>query len=144
MDQLKISLIKANVRECKHFTLSRIKIGYIVNQSKFVNALKKVCEQHDLEVDVIQYTVNQQYTIRSIFDQVDILIMGEYPDAIELIPLKVFDSEHPLSIISKQPDEKTWHSLLYKSYRVLYYPKRFRKSLISIYGYPDLSRSWLS
>lgn len=143
VDALKVSLIHEHVKLNQQLILPRIKIGYIVNQTKFVDALRSICQQYALEVEIIHYHVSREFTIRTSFEQVDILIMGEFPDKNELLPIKIYDTEHPFSIISEQQNPETWHCLLYESYREIFYPVRFRRSLTSFYGYPDLARSWI-
>jgi len=79
----------------------------------------------------------------SIFERVDVLIMGEFPIEMELFSTLKYDPHHPFSLILHPNEEKTWFCQLYESFREISYPHGFIRSRTSIYGYPDLSQSWI-
>ena len=55
----------------------------------------------------------------------------------------VYDPDHPFSLILQTNEKETWFCQLYESFREVSYPYNYKRSQTSIYGYPDLSRSWI-
>lgn len=143
IDSLKVPFIKGHSLPAKPKQINHLKIGYIVNQTKFVEALNTYCKQHNLDVEIIKYNIKDDNDIMSIFESVDVLIMGEFPTEMELFPTFRYNPNHPLSLILQDNEKATWFCQLYKSFREISYPYSFIRSQISIYGYPDLSRSWI-
>ncbi|WP_332649478.1 ABC transporter substrate-binding protein [Lysinibacillus sp. 54212] len=143
LDELKVSLWR-DVYLPSTVQTTFLRIGYIINQAKFVHLLDALCSDHGLDVEIVKYNIDDDIDILAFFNSVDILIMGEYPIEDELDIINRYDKQHPLSVILNSMNQsQTWSCQLYESYRRIYYPSEFQKSNSSIYGYPELSRSWL-
>ena len=136
IDPLKVPLIRKTIQFTASKTLACFKIGYVVNQSKFVKGLEAFCNAHELNVEIIKFDVHQELDIDVLLRNVDVLIMGEFPEG----RLK---NNYPLKLHVSSAEEGISRIPLYKSYREMYYPTRFRKSVKSIFGYPNLASSWL-
>ena len=142
-DSLKVPFMKEYPLLDKPEQINHLKIGYIVNQTKFIEALNNCCKKHNLDVEIIKYNIDQENHVMSIFERVDVLIMGEFPTRMELFPTLKYDPHHPFSLILDPNEEEKWFCRLYESFRKISYPYGFIRSRTSIYGYPDLSRSWI-
>lgn len=136
VDSLKISYAHENLPSLQNATREKLRIGYIVNQSKFVEALQAFLAQQRIEAEVLKLEFDDT-TMHHLFEQVDVLMIGEYPVAAFILEQ---DKEHPLSMYV----DNTWHTPLYTAFREIYYPSNFRRSDEIIYGYPNLTKCWVS
>lgn len=136
VDSLKYACIDEHLPSTQHVTMENVQISYIVNQSKFVDALQKFCEERNVAIEINKQTVDDSSTSH-LFEKADILIMGEYPAPLFILEN---DKEHPLSAGL----DHTWSTPLYTSFREIYYPSNFRRSAETIYGYPNLTKCWMS
>ncbi|WP_107941894.1 SgrR family transcriptional regulator [Metasolibacillus fluoroglycofenilyticus] len=138
VDSLKSSCVQEILTSLQRVSMPALRIGYIVNQTKFIVALHNFCEEQGIQAEVIKLTIDD-LPLNKLFTQVDLIIIGEY-----LAPPFILenDKEHPLSIILENVNDNTWFAVLYKSFREIYYPSNFRRSVENIYGYPNLTTCW--
>ena len=136
IDLLKVSLIHTPLQFTVDKTLACFKIGYAVNQAKFVKGLEAFCDAHELNIEIIKFDVHQELDIDVLLRCVDVLIIGEFPYG-------WLENSYPLKLRANSAEEGILRIPLYESYREMYYPTRFRKSATSIFGYPNLASSWL-
>ncbi len=138
VDSLKSSCVHGALFSPQRVDMPPLRIGYIVNQLKFVVALQKFCEEQGIQVEVIKLTIDD-LPVNNLFAQVDLLLIGEY-----LAPTFILenDKEHPLAIIFENSKDETWFAVLYESFREIYYPFNFRRGEENIYGYPNLTKCW--